>query len=182
MVEIVNMTYYVNLNCKVNLEFIAKNLNDVKYDKMRFSAAIKRIREPKSTILIFNNGKLIITGCKSEDQCNMVSQKIAQSIQNLGYDIKITDQCVKNLVGSIDYGSKIDLFALAKCIGPKASFEPELFPGLIFSSKKMNSNDGDKQNCKITVFRSGKINITGTKTKDELNDAFSSIFYYLIEL
>jgi TATA-box binding protein (TBP) (component of TFIID and TFIIIB) len=45
----------------------------------------------------------------------------------------------------------------------------------------MNAKDGDKQNCKITVFRSGKINITGTKTK-ELNDAVSSIFYYLIEL
>ncbi len=57
MVEIVNMTYYVNLNCKLNLEFVAKNLNDVKYDKKRFSAAIIRIKDPKCTILIFNNGK-----------------------------------------------------------------------------------------------------------------------------
>ena len=182
MVEIVNMTYYVNLNCKLNLEFIAKSLDNVRYDKKKFSAAIKRIKDPKCSILIFNNGKLIITGCKSEDQCNIVSQKIAESIQRIGYEVRITDRSVKNLVGSIDYGSNIDLFTLAKSIGPNASFEPELFPGLIFSSKKINIKDGDKQNCKITVFRSGKINITGTKTKEELNDAFSSIFYYLIEL
>jgi transcription initiation factor TFIID TATA-box-binding protein len=182
MVEIVNMTYYVNLNSKLDLAFIAKTLTDIEYNEKRFSAAIKRIRDPKSTVLIFNNGKLIITGCKSEEQCNIASQKIAKSIQKLGYKVRLTDGSVRNLVGSIDYGSKIDLFALAKSIGSNASFEPELFPGLIFSSKKLNANDGDKQNCKITVFRSGKINITGIKTKEELNDAFSSIFYYLIEL
>jgi transcription initiation factor TFIID TATA-box-binding protein len=182
MVEIVNMTYYVNMNCKLNLEIIAKNLNDVKYDKKRFSAAIKRIKDPKCTVLIFNNGKLIITGCKTEDQCIIASQKISKLIQNLGYNVNIAEKSIKNMVGSIDYGSKIDLSSLAKSIGSNASFEPELFPGLIFSSKKLNANDGDKQNCKITVFRSGKINITGTKTKEELNDAFSSIFYYLIEL
>ncbi len=66
MVEIVSMTYYVNLNCKLNLEFIAKSLDDMRYDKKKFSAAIKRIKDPKCAILIFNNGKLIITGCKSE--------------------------------------------------------------------------------------------------------------------
>jgi transcription initiation factor TFIID TATA-box-binding protein len=66
MVEIVNMTYYVTLNCKLNLGFIAKTLTDIEYNEKKFSAAIKRIRDPKSTVLIFNNGKLIITGCKSE--------------------------------------------------------------------------------------------------------------------
>jgi transcription initiation factor TFIID TATA-box-binding protein len=182
MVEIVNMTYYVNLNCKLNLGFIAKTLTDIEYNEKKFSAAIKRIRDPKSTVLIFNNGKLIITECKSEDQCNIASQKIAKPIQKLGYNVNIAEKSVKNMVGSIDYGSKIDLISLANSIGSNASFEPELFPGLIFSSKKLNANDVDKQNCKITVFRSGKINITGTKTKEELNDAFSSIFYYLIEL
>jgi TATA-box binding protein (TBP) (component of TFIID and TFIIIB) len=66
MVEVVNMTYYTNLNCKLDLVFIAKTLIDIEYNEKRFSAAIKRIRDLKSTVLIFNNGKLIITGCKSE--------------------------------------------------------------------------------------------------------------------
>jgi transcription initiation factor TFIID TATA-box-binding protein len=62
-----------------------QSLDNVKYDKKRFSAAIKRIKDPKCTILIFNNGKLIITGCKSEDQCiNIIaSQKISKLIQTL---------------------------------------------------------------------------------------------------
>jgi transcription initiation factor TFIID TATA-box-binding protein len=132
------MTYYVNLNGKLNLEFIAKSLDDMRYDKKKFSAAIKRIKDPKCAILIFNNGKLIITGCKSQEQCNVVSEKIAESIQKLGYNVKITKRSVRNTVGSIDYGSKIDLFELAKSIGSNASFEPELFPGLIFSSNKKN--------------------------------------------
>jgi TATA-box binding protein (TBP) (component of TFIID and TFIIIB) len=75
--------------------------------KRDFSAAIKRIKDPKCTILIFNNGKLIITGCKTEDQCIFVSQKISKFIQNLGYYVNIAEKSVKNIVGSIDYGSKI---------------------------------------------------------------------------
>ena len=33
----------------------------------RFAAVIMRIREPKTTALIFASGKMVITGAKSED-------------------------------------------------------------------------------------------------------------------
>jgi TATA-box binding protein (TBP) (component of TFIID and TFIIIB) len=70
-------------------------------------------------------------------------------------------------------GSKVLKFrvlqALAKSIGMDASFEPELFPGLIFST----------DNCKLTAFRSGKINITGAKCEADLNEALNNFSKYL---
>jgi TATA-box binding protein (TBP) (component of TFIID and TFIIIB) len=57
------------------------------------------------------------------------------------------------------------LASLAKNIRRNASFESELLPGLILTSQKLNVNES-KQNCKISVFNSGKITITGVKTKE----------------
>ena len=34
----------------------------------RFAAVIMRIRDPKTTALVFRSGKLVITGAKSEEQ------------------------------------------------------------------------------------------------------------------
>ncbi len=104
--------------------------------------------------------------------CNKAIRIIARKIQKQGYNVKISNKSLKNLVGCIYYGSKIDLPALTKLICIKASFEPEIFPGLIFTIEK----------CKATIFKSGKINITGGKTIKELNSAFDFIFEYLFQL
>jgi transcription initiation factor TFIID TATA-box-binding protein len=171
MASIQNITYCVNLNCALDLDFIARNSINVEYNKNRFSALVMRLRKkPRSTCLIFRNGKLVLTGCKSVLQCRDDSRKIARIIQKLGYDVKISNGKIENMVGSFDCGIKLDLTSLATKTGSKASFEPELFPGLIYTLHNK---------CKATLFRSGKINITGAKCEEELNDAFDNIFTYL---
>jgi transcription initiation factor TFIID TATA-box-binding protein len=141
---------------------------------MKFNAAIKRLRNPRSTCLIFKNGKLVLTGCKSVEECNIALFKIAKMIQKLGYKINLTDKNVKNMVGCYNFGFTIDLTSLAKCIGIKASFEPGIFPGLIYTTEKNQCKIRD--NCKVIVFRSGKINITGARYEDEINNASDSLF------
>ena len=172
MIEIVNSTFCAQLNCDLDLLFLAQNLINVEYKPSKFNAIILRIREPKSTCLVFNNGKLVLTGCKSVMQCNKAIRIIARKIQKLGFKVKLSNQCIENLVGSVNYGSNIDLSKLSELIGFQASFEPELFPGLIFRTNK----------CKVLVFQSGKINITGGKTVEDIYSAFDIIFEYLFKL
>ena len=43
-----------------------------------------RIREPKTTALIFASGKMVVTGAKSEDDSKLASRKYARIIQKLG--------------------------------------------------------------------------------------------------
>ena len=39
---------------------------NAEYNPSRFPAVVMRIRDPKTTALIFSKGKMVITGAKSE--------------------------------------------------------------------------------------------------------------------
>lgn len=51
---------------KLDLRQIALRCNNVEYKPKRFAAAIMRIRDPKTTALIFASGKMVCTGAKTE--------------------------------------------------------------------------------------------------------------------
>ena len=57
----------VNLACALELKQIALNARNAEYNPKRFAAVIMRIREPKTTALIFSSGKMVCTGAKSEE-------------------------------------------------------------------------------------------------------------------
>jgi transcription initiation factor TFIID TATA-box-binding protein len=42
----------------------------------RFAAVIMRIREPKTTALIFASGKMVCTGAKSEAESRLAAKKV----------------------------------------------------------------------------------------------------------
>ena len=50
-----------------------------------------RIREPKSTALVFASGKMVVTGTKSEDEAKLAARKFARIIQKLGFEAQFTD-------------------------------------------------------------------------------------------
>ena len=54
-----NVVATVNLDCKLDLKSIALHARNAEYNPKRFAAVIMRIREPKSTALIFASGKMV---------------------------------------------------------------------------------------------------------------------------
>lgn len=44
--------------------------------EQRFAAVIMRIREPKTTALIFSSGKVVCTGAKSEENARLAARKV----------------------------------------------------------------------------------------------------------
>jgi len=79
----------------------------------RFAAVIMRIRDPKTTALIFASGKMVVTGAKSEDDSRLASRKYARIIQKLGFNAKFMDFKIQNIVGSCDVKFPIRLEGLA---------------------------------------------------------------------
>jgi transcription initiation factor TFIID TATA-box-binding protein len=57
------------LGMELDLRKIAQNARNSEYNPRRFAACIMRIREPKTTALIFKSGKVVCTGAKSEETC-----------------------------------------------------------------------------------------------------------------
>lgn len=46
-----------------------------------------RIREPRTTALIFSSGKMVCTGAKSEEDSRLAARKYARIIQKLGFPV-----------------------------------------------------------------------------------------------
>lgn len=163
-----NIVATVNLACRLDLKTIALHARNAEYNPKRFAAVIMRIREPKTTALIFASGKMVVTGAKSEDDSKLASRKYARIIQKLGFNAKFTDFKIQNIVSSCDVKFPIRLEGLAFSHGIFSSYEPELFPGLIYRMVKPK--------IVLLIFVSGKIVLTGAKQREEIYQAFEAIY------
>ncbi|KAK9446573.1 transcription factor TFIID-domain-containing protein [Limtongia smithiae] len=168
-----NIVATVNLDCRLDLKTIALHARNAEYNPKRFAAVIMRIREPKTTALIFASGKMVVTGAKSEDDSKLASRKYARIIQKLGFNAKFLEFKIQNIVGSCDVRFPIRLEGLAFAHGHFSSYEPELFPGLIYRMVKPK--------IVLLIFVSGKIVLTGAKVREEIYQAFEAIYPVLKE-
>jgi transcription initiation factor TFIID TATA-box-binding protein len=163
-----NIVATVNLSARLDLKTIALHARNAEYNPKRFAAVIMRIREPKTTALVFASGKMVVTGAKSEDDSKLASRKYARIIQKLGFHTKFADFKIQNIVGSCDIKFPIRLEGLASSHHTFSSYEPELFPGLIYRMMKPK--------IVLLIFVSGKIVLTGAKVREEIYQAFELIY------
>ena len=97
-----NIVSTANLGCTLRLRQIALQARNAEYNPKRFAAVIMRIREPKTTALIFSSGKMVCTGAKSEEDSKKASRKYAKIIRSLGFPVEFKEFKVQNIVGSCD--------------------------------------------------------------------------------
>uniref|UniRef100_A0A1B6IES1 TATA-box-binding protein n=1 Tax=Homalodisca liturata TaxID=320908 RepID=A0A1B6IES1_9HEMI len=166
--QLQNIVSTVNLGCKLDLKKIALHARNAEYNPKRFAAVIMRIREPRTTALIFSSGKMVCTGAKSEDDSRLAARKYARIIQKLGFPAKFLDFKIQNMVGSCDVKFPIRLEGLVLTHGSFSSYEPELFPGLIYRMVKPR--------IVLLIFVSGKVVLTGAKVRREIYEAFDNIY------
>jgi len=166
--QLQNIVSTVNLNTKLDLKKIALHARNAEYNPKRFAAVIMRIREPRTTALIFSSGKMVCTGAKSEEQSRLAARKYARVIQKLGFPAKFIDFKIQNIVGSCDVKFPIRLEGLVLAHCQFCSYEPELFPGLIYRMVKPK--------IVLLIFVSGKVVLTGAKVRSEIYEAFESIY------
>ncbi|NXP70974.1 TBPL2 protein, partial [Ramphastos sulfuratus] len=166
--QLQNIVSTVNLACKLDLKSIALHARNAEYNPKRFAAVIMRIREPRTTALIFSSGKMVCTGAKSEEQSRLAARKYARVVQKLGFPAKFLDFKIQNMVGSCDVRFPIRLEGLVLTHQQFSSYEPELFPGLIYRMVKPR--------IVLLIFVSGKVVLTGAKERSEIYEAFENIY------
>lgn len=166
--QLQNIVATVNLSCPLDLRQIALRARNAEYNPRRFAAVIMRIREPRTTALLFRSGKIVCTGARSELQAKTAARKFARIAQKLGYNAKFHDFKVQNIVASCDVGFSIKLESLALNHAQFSCYEPELFPGLVYRMVKP---------CiLLLVFVSGKVVLTGAKLREDIYKAFENIY------
>ncbi len=86
-------------------------------------------------------------------------------------EIKLQDFKVQNIVGSCDVRFPISLETLSNSHQSFCTYEPELFPGLIYRMLDPK--------IVLLIFASGKIVLTGAKTREDIHIAFERIYNML---
>lgn len=127
-----------------------------------------RIREPRCTALIFRTGKVICTGSRNETDALLAARKFARIIQKLGNNVKFLEYKVQNVVATVDLRFPIRLENLNHVHGQFSSYEPELFPGLIYRMVKPR--------VVLLIFVNGKIVFTGSKSRREIEECLEAIY------
>ncbi|KAL1924438.1 uncharacterized protein VTP21DRAFT_4092 [Calcarisporiella thermophila] len=168
-----NLVATLNLQTSLDLKAIALYARNAEYNPKRFAAVIMRIRDPKTTALIFTSGKMVVTGAKSEEDSRLAARKFVRIIQKLGFDAKFMDFKIQNIVATTDAQFQIRLEEFALTHGQYCSYEPELFPGLVY--RMMNPK------VVLLIFVSGKVVLTGAKLREDIYTAFQRIFPVLQE-
>ncbi|KAI4463103.1 tata-box binding protein [Holotrichia oblita] len=163
-----NCVATVELGCELDLMTINFRTRNSEYNPSRFSGVIMRIREPRTTALIFKTGKIICTGARNEQDALLASKKFTRILQKLSFNVKFTNYKIQNIVASCDLRFPIKLENLNQMHGQFSSYEPEVFPGLVYRMVKPR--------LVLLIFVNGKVLFTGSKSRQEIKEAFDNIY------
>lgn len=162
-IKIQNIVATASLERPIPLVKLAEALPNTEYNPEQFPGLVMRIKEPKTSALIFSSGKIVCTGAKSMKK---VREAILNIIKNLEkVKIKITFEpkaTVQNMVASGTIGIDLNLNSLAIDL-ENTEYEPEQFPGLVYKLSGTRAT--------FLLFSNGKIVCTGTRSEAKLNEA-----------
>ena len=148
-IRVVNIVVSTSLQHDIPLEKMAANLSNTEYNPEQFPGLVIRIKEPKTSALIFSSGKVVCTGARSRD-------KVKPEIK------------IQNIVASGTVGMDLNLNVLAMKMN-NTEYEPEQFPGLVY--KLIDSSI----KATFLLFSNGKVVCTGTKSEKEVKQALQKL-------
>jgi transcription initiation factor TFIID TATA-box-binding protein len=173
VISIENVVASATLNQKVDLNAVVKGYPGVEYRPEQFPGLVFRLKRPKTATLIFNSGKMVCTGAKSEKEARRAVMKVIKELKKGGIIIiSKPDLKIVNIVASAGLGGMIDLEKAAYAL-EKTMYEPEQFPGLIYRMVEPK--------VVILLFASGKLVCTGAKKEQDVYDAVQKLHVLLEE-
>ncbi len=172
-IRIENVVASASLNQRIDLKAVVKSYPGVEYRPEQFPGLVFRLKKPKTATLIFNSGKMVCTGAKSEREARGAVMKVIDELKRSGIVIVgKPDLKIQNIVASANLSGIIDLEQAAFTLG-KTMYEPEQFPGLIYRM--------DDPKVVILLFASGKLVCTGAKREEDVYVAVEKLHRRLEE-
>jgi transcription initiation factor TFIID TATA-box-binding protein len=166
-IKIVNIVVSTSLEHDIPLEKMAATLSNTEYNPEQFPGLVIRIKDPKTSALIFSSGKVVCTGARTLDKVRESIKKIMKSLEKINVKIAIKPEIkIQNIVASGSVGMDLNLNILATKLR-NVEYEPEQFPGLVYKLAPTKTSP----QATFLLFSNGKIVCTGTKSEDEVHAA-----------
>lgn len=168
-IEVVNIVSVGNLHREVDIETLSEDapLPVSNYDP-KFNASFLRFEKDGEMIILYTSGKYILRGGDEFERMYAVNDRFIELLSDMGIDVDPSNLEVKNVVAVGNLDRDVNLNALTIELGMETvEYEPEQFPGLVYRPEGTN--------CVLLVFASGKVVITGGRTREEDEEAFAAL-------
>jgi transcription initiation factor TFIID TATA-box-binding protein len=150
---------------------MAATLSNTEYNPEQFPGLVIRIKDPKTSALIFSSGNVVCTGARSMEKVHLAIKRIIESLEKINIFIKIKPEVkIQNIVASGSIGMKLNLNVLAMKL-ENTEYEPEQFPGLVYKLMEAKAT--------FLLFSNGKVVCTGTKSEQEVDRAMDLLLQRL---
>jgi len=173
MARITNIVVTCNINCPIHLPCIVARYPFCEWNKKKFAALTLRFSSPKTTCLIFASGRIVCTGGNSMHAVRLALLQASVLIRDAGYPAAtVKSFAVQNIASSFAFPhGALDLEALF-CEHPaQTSYEPELFPALVFRPQV--------KGVVYLIFESGRVVITGSRSVEQVREAYTAMMAVL---
>jgi len=164
--KVTNIVASANLGLELDLFTLATEIPEIEYEPEQFPGAILKFDDPKATLLLFKNGKVVCVGCKTKIAIERTltktlkmlrprAKKILKSMKKPKFEIT-------NIVASANLGIGLDLYNIAYKI-EDVEYEPEQFPGAILKFKEPKAS--------LLLFKNGKVICAGARDEKSIETA-----------
>lgn len=126
------------------------------------------LHKPKAAVQIFATGSVVLTGCVSPEDTFEVSKKIVALVKRcLNANASLSAFSVNNVAADGTLGFRVQFRDVLDhySSGLDVTYEPDRFPGLRWTIRKMT----------FSVFQNGNFTLTGAKTARVAYEAFVNL-------
>ena len=117
-----------------------------------------KLRRPYTTATLRSSGKITLTGANSEDEAKIASRRIARLLQKLGFNTRIANYRIVNVLGTCSMPFAIKITQFSQKHKERASYEPEIHPGVTYKLKDPKAT--------LKIFSTGSITVTAPSVRN----------------
>ena len=166
-IRIQNIVASAALNQKISLTKIVEKFPFAEYSPRVFPGLVFRLKKPKTATLIFETGKMVCTGAKSEKEAIQAVNKVTRELRSHGIPLANKPVVnIQNIVASAELNGEIDLENVVYKL-KRVMYEPEQFPGAVFRM--------DEPKVVFLIFSAGKLVCVGAKKEQDVYEAVNKL-------
>ena len=158
---------------RVDLRSVRSVLPNAEVMHIPRETLVIRLKKPRATLRLYSSGKVVCTGARSIKCAEKAIKKLLRLLRRHNVILRRPVRVeINNVVVTADLHGEVDLEQAAWELGPRAMYEPEQFPGLIYRP------DGSKR-LRILVFHTGRAVVAGAQSEEEAREAVSRLLQEL---
>lgn len=153
-----NMVCIGSFNQPMDLEELSSSVGCIEFGRNRYPAAY--IRSEKGFVTVYHTGRYVMQGITSTAEADALYSEVKKLLSPFCDVDLFSAPTVRNMVCTSDAGRILDLdtlFLRISMAGGDATFEPEVFPGLILRT----------EGCTYNIFSTGRFVILGCRSEED---------------